>query len=556
MKAGRLAVGWAYTRSRLARMGIATLRAVLVERLSVVAAVLAAVLSGPVAAAQADAPVGIAQSFATKCGVGSLAAGKEGNVWFTCFEETNPAFAGRPKIGRVTPAGQVSEFGGQLPKNEEAGEIVATPDGNLWFTLDSALRLEPRKPLPPEIGRITPSGQVTTYPLPLGAKYGIGDLVAGSSGYLWFVGAGSLWQISPLGTIARLPIDLGQNNFTTLEAGSEGNLWFAKEPISGPGSGAIGRLTPGGELREFGATIPGFAPTKLIAAPDGSLLFLYGGTGSGVGRIGPSGEFTTAAAKLLSPGENLGGAAIGADGNLWYSVQVGFSDSAIGRVTTSGQVTEFHDCLRYSQPYFGPAELVLGADGNLWFTSLESRQLPGISDPPSIGRVTPSGEITQIFAGVNFEASSIAAGPDGAIWFSGGRDEIERIEPVSAPINTFHVGRAAKAAASGATTLRMSVPGPGTIEAKPQALLPHHRKPVPLPGVTVRKGIRACGASDLPLRPVGAAKRAFRKHGEALERIAITFTPTGGTPYTETARVNFQRRARGAERSAIGRGAE
>jgi virginiamycin B lyase len=522
-------------------MGIATLRADVAERLTVVAAVLAAVLSAPVAAAQADAPVGIAQSFATKCGVGNLAPGKEGNVWFTCFVETNYGYAGRPKIGQVTPGGQVSEFGGQLPKNKEAGKIVAAADGNLWFTLNSFFQLSPGKRLPPEIGRITPSGQVTTYPLPLGAKYGVGDLVAGPNGYLWFVAASSLWQISPQGTIARLPIDLGQNNVTTLEAGSEGNLWFAKKPASEPGSGVIGRLTPGGELSEFGATIPGFAPTTLIAAPDGSLLFFYGGTGSGVGRISPSGEFTTAATMLTSPGEILGGAAIGADGNLWYSLQVGFDASAIGRVTASGQVTEFHDCLHYGQPYFGPAELVLGADGNLWFTSLESRQLPGISDPPSIGRVTPSGEITQIFAGVNFEASSIVAGPDGAIWFSGGRDEIQRIAPVSAPINTFRVGRAAKAAATGATKLRLNVPGPGTIEAKPQALLFHHRKPVRLPGVTVRTKTRACGAPDLPLRPVGAAKRAFRKHGEALERIAITFTPAGGTPYTETAKVDFYR---------------
>jgi hypothetical protein len=43
------------------------------------------------------------------------------------------------------------------------------------------------------------------------------------------------------------------------------------------------------------------------------------------------------------------------------------------------------------------------------------------------------------------------------------------------------------------------------------------------------------------LRPVGAAKRAFQKHGEASERIAITFTPVGGAPYTETATVGFVR---------------
>ena len=417
------------------------------------ALVLAAVLFGPVVAARAGAPVGIARSSATKCGVGDLAAGREGNVWFTCFLETNPAFAGRPRIGRVTPAGQVTEFGGPLPKNEEAGEIVAAADGNLWFTLDSALRFVPRKSLPPEIGRITPSGQVTTFPLPLGGQYGVGDLVAGPNGYLWFSGAGSLWQISPLGTIARLPTDLGQNNETTLAAGAEGNLWFARKPISGSGSGAIGRLTPTGELTEFGATIPDFAPTTLVPTADGGLLFLYGAgkAGIAVGRISPSGELTPALATVLGPGKILGGAAIGADGNLWYSVQVGFTASAIGRLAASGQATEFRNCLRYSQPYFGPAKLVLGADGNLWFTSLESRQLPGISDPPSIGRVTPSGEIAQIFAGVNSEATSIVAGPDGAIWFSGGRNEIERIAPFSAPINTFHIGRTTKAAASGAT---------------------------------------------------------------------------------------------------------
>ena len=522
-------------------MGIATPRADVAGRLAAVAVVLAAMLSGPVTAAQADAPVGIAQSFPTKCGVGDLAAGKEGSVWFTCFVETSPASAGRPKIGRVTPTGQVSEFGAQLPKNEEAGDIIAAPDGNLWFTLNSALRLEAAKRQPPEIGRITPSGQVTTYPLPLDAKYGIGDLVAGPNGYLWFDVANSLWQISPQGTITRLPVDLGQNNFTSLEAGLEGNLWFARKSFSGPGRGVIGRLTPGGELSEFSATFPPYGPTTMVAAPDGSLLFFYGGAGLGVGRISPGGEFTPAAATLIRPGEDLGGASIGADGNLWYSLQVGGA-SAIGRLTASGHVTEFRECLHYGQPFFGPAELVLGADGSLWFTSLESRQLPGISDPPSIGRVTPSGEITQIFAGVNFEASSILAGPDGAIWFSGGEDEIERIVPFSAPINTFRVGRAAKAAATGATNLPVIVPGPGTIEAKPQALLLHHRSSVPLSGATVRARAGVCSARDLPLRPVGAAKRAFRKHGQAREQIAVTFTPAGGTPFTEAAKVDFYRR--------------
>jgi streptogramin lyase len=517
-------------------------RSRLLRRSVEVAVVLAVVLSVPVAVAEAGAPVGIAQSFPTKCTVGDIAAGKEGNAWFTCYARTRAFLEARPKIGRVTPAGQVSEFGDGLAKNSEPREIVAAADGDLWFTLDTFwdLRSTEQRP-PPRIGRVSPTGELTTYPLGLAAKYGIDDLVASPNGYLWFDAADSLWQISPLGTISRLPIDFGENSVLTLAVGPEGNLWFARKPSSGPGGTAIGRLTPAGELSEYYVGIPDYAPGRPIASPDGSILsILEAGRSSRLLRISPTGEISQVSTKLPGGGI-LGGAVIGADGNLWYGDQTGWSASAIGRVTASGEVTEFRDCLLYGQPFFGPAELVLGADGNLWFTSLESRSLPNISDPPSIGRVTPSGEITQIFAGVNAEAHSIVAASDGAVWFSGGAEEIERIAPITAPINTFHIGREADATASGKTTLPLRVPGPGKIEARPQALLLGHGRSVRLPGKVVGARASACGSPDLRLRPVGAAKRAFRRHGEASERIAITFTPDGGTPYTETATVGFVR---------------
>lgn len=510
------------------------------------AVVLAAALSGPVGVAQAGAPVGIARSFPTRCPVSGIAAGEEGNMWFTCFSPTHAYFEGWPKIGRVTPAGQVSEFGAGLPKNTEPKEIVAAADGNLWFTLNAYGELPFKKrPPPAAIGRVTPSGELTTYPIGLAAKYGVGGLVAGPNGYLWFIsGDHSLWQISPLGTISRLPIDFGDNTVITPVAGQEGNLWFVRKPVTGPGREAIGRFTPAGELSEYDVGSPGLAPRTPIAAPGGGVLFFLDGLTAGtyLERISPTGEITTVATWPGGADRGLGGAAIGADGSLWYAIQVGFGASGVGRVTASGEVTKFGGCLSYSQPFFGPQDLALGADGNLWFTSLESRSLPNITESPSIGRVTPAGEITQIFAGVNAEAHSIAAAPDGSVWFSGGTDEIERIAPFTAPINTFHIGRTADAAASGATTLPVRVPGPGTIEARPQALLLRHGRSVRLPGKLVRANASTCTSVGLRLRPVGAAKRAFRKHGFARERIAITFAPAGGTPYTETVTVYFERR--------------
>jgi virginiamycin B lyase len=517
-------------------------------RLAAVAAALAAVLAVSATDARAGAAVGMAQGFPTKCNVGELAAGKEGNVWFTCFVPTLTDYEGRPRIGRVTPAGQVSEFGSGLPKNEEVDRIVAAANGELWFSLNSYYLLFPGHHLAPGIGRITLSGQITVYRPPLGAKYDITDLVASPSGYLWFSAAGpearepSLWEISPLGEISRLPVSLGEKGAIALEVGPEGNLWFAKPAGGGGAKSVIARLTPAGELSEYGAAIQGFEPSTPLAAPDGSLQFLTGGTPpTGIGRITQSGEITTAAATLAAGGEILGGTAVGADGNLWFALQVGGTASSIGRVTASGQVTKFRECLRYGQPYFGPDELVLGADGNLWFTSIASRMLPSISDPPSVGRITPSGEITQIYAGVKSEPKSIAAGPDGAIWFSGGGDEVQRIAPFSAPVNTFRIGRTENAAANGATKLRLTVPGPGKIEARPVALLLRHHNSVPLHGAAVSMSVPACGAPDLPLRPVGPARRAFRRRRMAIERVAITFTPAGGTPYTETGRVVFYR---------------
>jgi hypothetical protein len=259
-----------------------------------------------------------------------------------------------------------------------------------------------------------------------------------------------------------------------------------------------------------------------------------------VGRITAAGEITDTGAKLETGGGIVGGSTFGSDGNLWFSFQSGtLGQSAIERVTPTGTVTAFRDCLRYSQPYFGPASLLTGADGDIWFTSIASRELPGITDPPSIGRITPSGEITQIYAGVKLEARSILAGPDGAIWFSAGADEIQRIAPIHGPINTFRVAPLRRAAASGAATARVVVPGPGEINLKPLALLLRHHKRVPLQGGMVTASSTACGTTGLRVKPVGAAKTKFRKRRDAVEEVAVTYTPSGGTPYTETAKLDF-----------------
>jgi streptogramin lyase len=50
--------------------------------------------------------------------------GGDGNLWFTDFHT----------IGRITPAGRITEFRAGITGKGMLWEIAAGPDGNLWFT--------------------------------------------------------------------------------------------------------------------------------------------------------------------------------------------------------------------------------------------------------------------------------------------------------------------------------------------------------------------------------------------------------------------------------------
>src|SRR5262245_66477187 len=55
-----------------------------------------------------------------------ITRGPDGNLWFT------ESLAGR--IGRITPAGVVTEFSAGITPGSQPAEITAGPDGNPWFT--------------------------------------------------------------------------------------------------------------------------------------------------------------------------------------------------------------------------------------------------------------------------------------------------------------------------------------------------------------------------------------------------------------------------------------
>jgi streptogramin lyase len=466
-------------------------------------------------------------------------------VWFTCFRlGTHLGAAERSIIGRITPQGAVTEFSAGIPAGSSIDALVVGPDGNLWFTLVPGLgRSGKGPPVQSAIGRITPEGNVTLFSAGLRKKSYPDEIIAGSDGNLWFLDGlmistalrPEIGRVTPQGSITEFPTGLPQAlRVGGLAAGPDGDLWFTHvfdlpSDDNEPG-GLIGRLSPTGTVSSFG-TPPG-AEGAPIAGPDGNLWFVDWPDGPvSIDRVTPGGEITRFGKGQVGLPSHL---VIGPDGNIWFTAQ-----QLVARVTPSGQVRKFTDCMDFRKDFSEATQIVSGPGGDLWFSTITSRMTPSMAEPPTIGRVTPSGEVTLFKDGVKNQTSLIA-GPDGNVWFAGDGEEIERITPPSAPVNTF-VFAHGNAKKGGAAEVPVEVPGPGRIELRQLALLLPGNKTRRLQGTTVSAVAEACGPTRLKFQLAGTAAAALRREGRIRVKVSATFTPTGGSANTEIKTIGLSR---------------
>jgi virginiamycin B lyase len=165
----------------------------------------------------------------------------------------------------------------------------------------------------------------------------------------------------------------------------------------------------------------------IAAGPDGNLWFTETGA-SKIGRMTTSGIVTEFSLPIHDdpgtggPSTSLpAGITAGPDGNLWFT-----EGQAVGRITPSGSVTEFP--VPAGLVAGSPTGIVAGPDGNLWFTEPNAGNTQNISH---VGRITPSGTITEFpVPTLNSGPIGITAGPDGNLWFTESLvDKIGRITP-------------------------------------------------------------------------------------------------------------------------------
>lgn len=176
-------------------------------------------------------------------GLAGMTAGPDGNMWFT------ECSLGR--IGRITPSGVVTEFSAGMTAKSCPQNIVAGPDGNLWFTeasLSSYLGTPP--PYTPggitnrnAIGRITPAGVITEFGEETLYSAGLTAITLGPDGNLWFTeGSGNrVGRITPAGVITEFKlIGLADNaGLSSITTGPDKKLWFTEKNAN-----KIGRFTP------------------------------------------------------------------------------------------------------------------------------------------------------------------------------------------------------------------------------------------------------------------------------------------------------------------------
>jgi len=311
----------------------------------------------------------------------------------------------------ISLAVQITEY----PLSATSGplSIVAGPDGALWFTEYDAGK----------IGRITTTGAVTEFPL---AEFVLpGSIVVGSDGALWFTepSVGKIGRITTSGAITEFPVGFGAEVLVDLTAGPDGNLWFPYELlVPGPGPlGRIARMTTSGVVTSFDLPSPAHVATAVTAGPDGRIWFAgyglgtFGGAPFGViGSLSTSGDDGRATPMQAGIPRHL---VAGPDGNLWVTVSFSLTVTSdpskpvvgeVAKVRTDGTVI---DEFRLPSGRGAPDQIAPGPDGNLWFTIVA-----GIS--PRIGRITPSGAITEFVLASDAAATDLVAGPDAAVWMT------------------------------------------------------------------------------------------------------------------------------------------
>ena len=130
--------------------------------------------------------------------------------------------------------------------------VTPGPDAAMWFTMATCGDADPNCSTSVRhewIGRITMTGDITTFPLPFDPMplgRGVYGLTAGPDGALWFteIRGNRIGRMTTAGVVTYFPLPAPHMQPYLITVGSDGALWFTE-------SYAIGRITTAGALSRY-----------------------------------------------------------------------------------------------------------------------------------------------------------------------------------------------------------------------------------------------------------------------------------------------------------------
>jgi virginiamycin B lyase len=349
-------------------------------------------------------------------------------VWFT---------TGDAKLGRILSSGKITEFDipgppppcPGCPPPSRGQEITRGPDGNLWIT-------QPFANLIGRVQILADGISVTEYsppsPCSRPPRFCLDGITAGPDGNIWFTEPtrNRIGRLS-LSTFTITEFSISPGSFPLrITPGPDGNLWFANA-----GNNSVGRITTAGFSTEFPVPNPELANGGGAAknpdpdpdsAGDPNTNDFYGYTvNSGTTAAGDGNIWLEVEAGWGDSGTACP-TTLGNDDPCNGFVSYPTSDWLVAVRPSDGVVVKQFPIAVGSNVQ----DMTVDRDGNVWFAEAGSVDAAGVQQAGmQVGRLTPSGELTEFVTPTPFSRPfDITSSSRGEVWFTEvGR--IGRIKP-------------------------------------------------------------------------------------------------------------------------------
>ena len=285
---------------------------------------------------------------------------------------------------------EVAQSGAMVfhPMPEKSGPhgIEFDSQGRLWVTLEFAgqvVRLDGNGKIVQtiDVGLACPTcakGE-TLNPSPHGMGFDAAD-------NLWFTGkkSGTIGRISPDGKITTFPLATVGSVPIYIRVANDGKTMWATELVGN----AIARITADGTVTEFPIPTNNSRPIAIVPEPGGSNMWFTEEAGNRVAKIDPNGIITEYPLPLGQASSILAGLGFDSAGNLWVQQYVDQNNPTPANPSPAGAdyVIRIDKSILEAAPsdlsqvpityYKTPStqtvmhRILQGPDGNIWFTEL------------------------------------------------------------------------------------------------------------------------------------------------------------------------------------------